>query len=736
MPRSEMLWTVRAFSAALHDNAATRAIADALDLTPVTAQLLVNRGYDTPQSARDFLAKKTELFHDPFVIKDLRTAAERLLTAVEEKKKIVIFGDYDVDGVTSVSCLYLYLTSLGASPEYYIPSRLGDGYGMSDGAIRRLAGEGAEVIVTVDTGITALHEAETARELGLELIITDHHECAPQLPEAAAVVNPHRPDDPSPFKDLAGVGVVFKLLCAMEALRSPADPLGECVRRICMRFADLIAIGTVADVMPILDENRLLVSFGLHLMETSPREGVRALLAAAMSESKSTAKRKMTSSLIGFTIAPRINAAGRLRDASPAVRLFLSEDAENARQLAHTLCDLNRERQNEENKIVSAAYARIDAGHDFSRDPVIVLDDDHWHHGVIGIVASRITERYGCPSILISFEAPGAEGTPEPLPTPDDFGKGSGRSVKGMNLVEALSACGELLEKFGGHELAAGLTVRRANLPAFREKINEYARECFAGGFPAPVLEAECELLPAEMTLIQAEELLCLEPYGIGNPMPLFYSADMTVADVGAVGGGKHVRFQLSRDGITVTAMYFRHSLEDIDVYPGDRVEILYQLDVNEFQGNRAVQCILRDLRLCGEQSAQEEAEHALYRHICYAMEEGKPLPAEEYAAVCPSRDDFARVYTALRRELFLGHEVYSIRALRHLLTSSGIRIPYARLKLILAALGELRLIGQEASSDPREVVRYRYIPPAGKTDLERAETIQKLRRCAPAAAQ
>jgi len=456
---------------------------------------------------------------------------------------------------------------------------MGEGYGMSESAVRKLAEDGIQTIITVDTGITAVREAALVKELGITLVITDHHECCGDLPEAAAAVNPHRPDDTYPFKELAGVGVVFKLLCAVECLRCPEDPMGECVRRICTEYVDLVAVGTVADVMPLCDENRLIVALGLRLIENSPREGIRALLEASMNESKSTQKKKITSSLIGFTIAPRINAAGRIQDASMAVQLFLAQDAETARQLAYRLCDINRQRQNEENKIADAAYARIDAEVDTDENPVIVLEDDYWHHGVVGIVASRITERYGCPTILISF-APqnnSAEVENNTL-TAQELGKGSGRSVKGMNLVDALSWCEDLLEKYGGHELAAGLTIRRENLPEFKKKINEYGRKCFADGIPDPSVEVDCELRASDFTMLQAEQLYALEPYGVSNPTPVFVTYSMKVEDIAAVGAGKHLRMRLSQDGVAITAMYFRHGLDDVDFYPGDCVDVLYNL--------------------------------------------------------------------------------------------------------------------------------------------------------------
>jgi len=721
-------WKVRASAEDLRASETVRSIARDLKLTYPTAQLLVNRGCTDTEQAYNFLCKKTELFHDPFALKDMELAAETVLAAVENEEKIAIYGDYDVDGVTSVSALYLYLSALGADVQYYIPSRMGEGYGMSESALRKLAESGVQTVITVDTGITAVREAALAREMGLRLVITDHHECCGELPVAEAVVNPHRPDDTYPFKELAGVGVVFKLLCAIEILRSPGDTVGDCVRRICMDYMDLVSIGTVADVMPLCDENRLIVAFGLRRVEESPREGIRALLDASASESKSTqTKRKITSSLIGFTVAPRINAAGRIQDASIAVQLFLAQDAETADQIAYRLCDINRQRQNEENKIVEAAYARIDAEHDLKENPVIVLEDEHWHHGVIGIVSSRITEKYGCPSILISFDPQKADEAVRTEAAPDDIGKGSGRSVKGMNLVEALQHCSDLLEKFGGHELAAGLSIRRCQLAAFREKINAYARDCFSDDMPAPVLEADCELIPEDWTMTQAEQLYGLEPYGISNPAPVFASYEMTVAEVSPVGAGKHLRLRLEKDGVSVTAMYFRHGMADIDFYPGERADVLYQLDVNEFQGNRTLQFIVKDIRLAGSIRLREEEEHRQYQEICTAMLEKRPLPEREIPYIVPIRTDFTAVYTTLKQEITMGHEVFSIRALRHLLLSRGIRIGYTKLTFILGVFGELSILQVEETDPEREVYRFQLVYGREKANLNSSLLLQRL---------
>ena len=515
--RKENKWTVSASHEEVVRSPQVRAISRELGITMPTAQLLVNRGCLTPEAARSFLSKEEEMLHDPFLMRDMDEATYRIAEALEDNEKIVIFGDYDVDGVTSVSSLYLYLKDHGADVSYYIPCRSGEGYGVSDAAVRKLAGDGCKLIITVDTGITAVREVETARSLGVDVIVTDHHECHDEIPDAVAVVNPRRKDCEYPFKELAGVGVVFKLLCALESVLNPENRLIDCVRRVSRKYGDLVAIGTVADVMPVRDENRLIISYGLSLIEETERPGLAELIDATTADSKSGKKKRITAAFIGYTIAPRINAAGRISNASIAVDLFLAEDRETAAPIARQLCDINRERQTGENAIVEEAYAKIAAEHDFEKDPVVILDDESWHHGIIGIVASRITERYSCPSILISFE--GSEN--------GEIGKGSGRSVKGLNLVDALGKCSDLLEKYGGHELAVGLTIKRENLPEFRRRLNEYARECLSEGQTESTLDAECELSPEDITLEQASELYGLEPFGVSNPVPMFVLYDV-----------------------------------------------------------------------------------------------------------------------------------------------------------------------------------------------------------------
>lgn len=712
-------WTVAASHKQMQADPTVREIAQELGIRLPTAQLLVNRGCTTPETAVNFLAKKEEQIHDPFIMKDMDKAARRIVDAVENGERIVIYGDYDVDGVTSVSSLYLYLESIGADVSYYIPCRSGEGYGVSEPAIRKLKEEGFRLIITVDTGITASAEIEVAKELGMDVVVTDHHECHADIPDAVAVVNPRRPDCPYPFKELAGVGVVFKVLCAVESLLHPEEPQVNCVRKISREYGDLVAIGTVADVMPICDENRLIVSYGLSLIENTERPGLKELIDATRSESRYNTKRKVTASFIGFTIAPRINAAGRIRDASMAVELLLAKDSDTAAPIAKSLCDINRERQDEENKITESAYAQIAETHNFERDPVIVLDDATWHHGIIGIVASRITEKYSCPSILISFE--GSED--------GEIGKGSGRSVKGMNLVEVLSKCSDLLEKFGGHELAAGLTIRRENLEEFKRRINEYAKECLASGDLESTLEAECELTPADINMDQANELYYLEPYGTANPVPTFVLYGVNLYDTALVGGGKHTRLTIKIGKNYVTAMCFRQTLDELDIYPGDKVDIMFTLDVNEYQNQRNVQLIVKDVRLSEDQYKSEEAERELYRQVMAGVPYSE-LGIDGLSAdfIVPTRDEFVTVYSTIKRELRVEHEIFSIRALIHLMKTHGVKIGYVKMKYILMTFAELNILNIKKLDDEREVYAFKFVYMDSKTNLDKSNIYKKLK--------
>lgn len=712
----EKTWFIRAEQTPVPQAEITR-LSDSLERSPIVAELLWLRGYHDTEEAADFLSMRTELMYDPRGLRDADRASARIRAAIESHEKIVIYGDYDVDGVTAVCTLYLYLRDKGADVAYYIPNRTSEGYGVSEQAVDKLIEAGARLIITVDTGITASEEVAYAKERGVDFVITDHHECRAELPDAVAVINPHRPDDEYPFKELAGVGVVFKLLCVLEHDLS-GDSMIESVRRVCYAYADLVAIGTVADVMPMRSENKIIVKLGLPLIENTTRPGLRALLDAVNApvgdRPHARKKTKLTSGFIGYVLAPRINAAGRIRSASIAVELFLSENPARAAELAEELCVANKERQAEENTIMQEAYAKIEAEHDFENDPVIILDSDHWHHGVIGIVSSRITEHYGLPSILISFEGAENHGG-------EDVGKGSGRSIKGMNLVDALVHSSEHLVKFGGHELAAGLSVTRSELPAFREAINQYAREVLTDEALTPTLDADMELAPGDITMELAEELTLLEPYGAGNPMPVFVLRDMELAECTPISGGKHTRLLVTRGGKSLQAMFFSCPSSELNLFVGDTVDLVFTVDINEYNGRRSVQLIGRDVRL----SQRENDRMCLEKQRFERIWGGESFTEGD---VLPTRDDFAAVYTLVRRSVRCGIDEMSHRALLTKLHTSApaLKVGYVKLKLIIRILQELNLLGIEEVSD--EFYHFRLNYADRKTDLDKSNLLRRLR--------
>ena len=705
------------------DNAEMRkSISEALGISEVTSQLLMNRGCLSVSEAEAFLSKSEVMLHDPFQLDDMEKAVSRILEAVENNEKIIVYGDYDVDGVTSVCTLLTYLKTLTDNVGYYIPNRAGEGYGISTDIVKAFAKDGVSMIITVDTGITAFGEAELCRELGITLIVTDHHECHEILPDAYAIVNPRKHNCPYPFKELAGVGVVFKVICAIEKMQS-GDDLYTSVKRICKDYIDLVAIGTVADVMPLKDENRLIVAEGLRKIEYTDRQGLISLIDAVSADSKKqSSPKKITSGYISYSVAPRINAAGRISSAGIAVELFLAGEKKRADALAQKLCEINRERQQEENEIANSAREKLEADEGFKDSSVIVLEDEHWHHGIIGIVSSRLTERFGKPSILISFDGSSSEGE-----SPEDIGKGSGRSVKGMNLVDALRSCEDLLEKYGGHELAAGLSVKRKNLPALRARLDEYAKKSFEGEDITPGFEYDMEIDPKSVTMDQVSELYLLEPFGVSNPQPLFVIRGLTVADYCTVGAGKHTKFNVKCGKSTITAMCFRHIPEDFDIYPGDTVDILFSLDINEFQGHRNLQFIAKDLRLSEEQYTAEHAQRDRYAEILASLDSENGVGNVAAVDEIPTRDDCGFIYNLLKNELRMEREVYSARAFLHLIGESGGNISYVKMRFILKILDELGLIRVYEADTELEKFIFTYVHVNVKTSLENSPTYRAL---------
>lgn len=700
------------------------ALTQALGVNPVVSRLLWNRGYRTPDDAGAYFSLANEMLGDPFVLTDMDRATERIVRAISSHEKIAIYGDYDVDGVTCVTALLLYLREKGGEVSYFIPNRFDDGYGVNDATVSQLASEGTKLIVTVDTGITANREVETAKALGVDFIVTDHHECCGTLPDALAVVNPHRPDCPYPFKELAGVGVVFKLLCALEERLSGVDRISA-VNTIALSYADLIAVGTIADVMPIVGENRLIVKLGLEMISRRPRPSLAALieLVGAKGEQREQQKRKkqqkISSSFIGFTVAPRINAVGRVRSASLAVEFLLSEDPGRARETAEVLCDANRERQEEENRIVRDAFSMIEAEHDFENDPVIVLGSDEWHNGVIGIVASRITERFGLPTILVSFE-----GGEDPYPSPDDLGKGSGRSVKGFNLFDAISSCKDLLVKYGGHELAAGLSVRRGDFPAFRERINDYARNRLTRDALIPTLDADCELTGEELTLGLAYEIEGMEPFGVGNPTPCFVSRDLVVRGIYPISGGKHTKLLVGAGDLTFEAMCFRMSESALDLYVGEKVDLLYSLGVNEYAGRRSLQLIVKDRRPSDDAADRFRLERDALTDILAGKD-----PAGIEVPI-PDRGEFAAVYRLIRETASMGEHFFSCRGMLSRLTSDpSVPFGYLKLGLILHIFAELQIV--TLREEGKDLYAIELSEPNGKVDLDHSTILKRVKRLA-----
>ena len=719
------VWSLRYTPGNSETDAAIEKLAREMKVSKVTASLIYNRGFSDAKSGEAFMRPTEDTLHDPFLMKDMDRAVERVSEAIRNGERITVYGDYDVDGVTSVTLLYLYLKSLGADVNYYIPLRAKEGYGVSRAAIDTLSERGTRLIITVDTGITANKEVEYAKELGIDTVVTDHHECHGELPSACAVVNPHRPDCTYPFCELAGVGVVFKFVCGYEIARCPSLTPAEAMHNICEEYIDLVAVGTVADVMPLVDENRVIVKLGLALIDGGARVGLAALIEAANNSSatrpatgvaeKNTKKRKINSGYISFSLAPRINAAGRISSASKAVELLLAEDNDKASSLADELCEINLIRQREENSIAEQAYKVIEESHDFERDKVIVLENDTWQQGIIGIVSSRITEKYGLPSILISF-AGATDGDSDP----HDVGKGSGRSVKGINLVEALDHCKEHLVQFGGHELAAGLSVMRCNIPSFRRMINDYARESFPEDIFVLKYEADCEIPAEELSMGLVDEISMLEPFGVANQSPMFLVSDMTVERVISMGAGKHTKLMLSSGGKSYTAVCFGMSVSSVDFHFGEKIDILCQLAVNEFRGQKSLQLIVQDIRLSPSLEARYEDEKTRYKDIVGGASHTK----EE--DLIPTRADVAHVYKFLRYEGMCGHTMFSYRVLHSaILEQLNIDLNSAKLRFIIDILADMKVCEIERYGD--DLFEFEVSKNAQKSNVELTSTYKML---------
>ena len=542
-------------------------------LPELMVRVLISNGLTEKKEISAFLNINPGFLHNPYLLNGMDKAVSRIKKAIFNNEKIAIYGDYDVDGVTSVTLLYLYLSSKGADVSFYIPDRADEGYGINCGAIDKLAEKKVTLLITVDSGITASDEIDYAAKKGMEVIVTDHHECNNELPHCVAVINPKIKGSGYPFQGLAGVGVAFKLVCAIEGEEQTTTLLNN--------YGDLVALGTVADVMPLIDENRIIVSVGLSKFNKRQiRLGLRALLYAAGIEKT----KPVTTVTIGYVLAPRINAAGRLGSAESAVNLLTEDRPPESLALAEHLCEENSKRQQTENTIFLEALELFEKTVDLSKDSVAVLCKEGWHHGIIGIVASKIIEKMNMPVILISIE--------------NGEGKGSGRSIKGFNLFEALENCKDLLLRFGGHELAAGLTLPEKNIEEFIRKINEFAKSHIAEEMKIPKIYSECAFDIDSVSLEDINTLKRLEPFGISNPMPVFYGENLILTNVSPVSEGKHTRLSIKGKTNELTAIWFGKKFDEFLFTCGQNIDIMCNIDVNDFKGFCKLQLIIKDMRL------------------------------------------------------------------------------------------------------------------------------------------
>jgi single-stranded-DNA-specific exonuclease len=548
-------------------------LAAALGVSPVIACILITRGYATPPQAQAFTSATIEQQHDPFLFPDMDKAVRRLKQAVDGKEKIMVYGDYDVDGVTSTTMLTRFFKSLGAEVTWHIPHRVHDGYGVNENAIRDAAQNGVSLIITADCGITAVHEVGVANGLGVDVIVSDHHEPSDALPPAVAVLNPKRHDTRYPFADLAGVGVAFKLATAYVREVMPQHEA-----HFQRAFLDLVMLGTIGDMMPLVGENRLIVREGLKHVAQTKKHGLRALLAT-----NSLLNKPITSYHVGFVLGPRLNAAGRMNTAHYAAQLLLTQNDDEAMRLAQQLNDTNRQRQEEERRTLFEAIALVEK--EDAVPPALVFGSSGWHPGVVGLVAGRLVERFHRPTILVAWDG--------------NTGKGSGRSIEAFHLLEALRRCEHHLDGCGGHRLAAGLTMQVDRFPAFRQQFCEVAGDLLSQDDLRPRLKMDCEVTGEDITADLIEQLQQLEPFGIGNPQPLFCLRGATVVDKFCMGSEKqHLKLKVKSAGNVFECVWWRRADRASSLATGQPIDICFSPEFNDWGGVRNIQLKVKDIKV------------------------------------------------------------------------------------------------------------------------------------------
>ena len=637
-------WQIAGFNKML-----AKELAVECDIDPIVALIASARGYTDPASLEEFLSDEP-CFDDPRNLSDIEKAADIINSYIEDGSRIAVYGDYDCDGITSTVLMFSYLKSRGADCVYYIPDRFDEGYGMNTGAVEKLAGEGVKLLITVDNGIACHNEIKRAKELGMSVVVTDHHLPKETLPQADAVVDPHRADCRSEFKEICGAEVAFKLICVLEE-REPEELLPY--------YSDLLSVALTADVMPLIYENRAIVKYGIEKLKRSPLTGFSALMSVAAIQ-----RENISAGRIAFGIAPRINAAGRMGSAARAVELLLSDNMLNALGIANEIDDDNSERQRIEKEIFAEASAEIEKKGYFY-DRVIVVDGEGWHNGVLGIVASRITERYGCPSIVISRNGNDASG--------------SGRSIEGFSLYDAINAASDTLSKFGGHELAAGISLSSDKIPAFREKINEYASGC---DFVPPVLKLDCKLNPSGLTVELAEALKELEPFGQGNPSPLFGVFGVKLERINPIGGGKHLRLIFSKGDNSFQALLFGVTAEQFCFECGDLLDLAVTVSSDIYNGETRLSVQVKALRMNGTDDVRLFGEISCFNDYMA----GRQVDAEQ---LLPSREETGSVYRLIASKPVTGERI------KYLTLNT---VGYAKCEISLMVLSELGLIQKDGA--------------------------------------
>lgn len=661
------------------------------NISQLAARVLQGRGY-TAEKAMELLQEDTPL-PDPYNMADMEQAVDRIRQAIEDEERIAVYGDYDCDGVTATALLCGYLESNGADVMPYIPTRE-DGYGLNRAAIRYLSDMGITLLITVDNGISAAEEIVYAKELGMDIVVTDHHQPPEKLPEAVAVINAHRKDCPSGSHELSGVGVAFQLARALEE-----DESGELLEY----YGMLAAIGTIADVVPLTGANRVIVRRGLQQIEAEPSAGIAALL-----EKAGLTGKPVTSTTVAYGLAPRINATGRMGDAGAALRMLTTDDYETALALAEEVEEANRQRRELEQKVMTDISAQIQKKPSILHQRVLILEGEGWHHGVIGIAASRLVERTGKPCILISRE-------------PDGSGRGSARSVEGFSMIQAVTACSESLSRFGGHPMAAGMSVKTGGFEKFKQDILQYAAETFQE-MPVLSVQVDAALSPEDLSVEAVKSLSVLEPFGAGNEAPVFAVRQAEIGAIFPIGEGKHLRLRLIHGDAEFQAVYFGITVEQLPYRTGDKVDMLVGLDVGRYNGQERLSVKIKEMRLSQLDQEGWISGQLLYEKLC--RKESISLQEAERAA--PTRDETAVVYRFLREQgQWNGTEeqLYA-RLCAGLPPESGFQ--FCKMRVALMALFELGLIQRDSRTKAITV------PAAsGKVDLMSAGVLQRIQKMA-----